>query len=59
MEEGAAGPLGAEAEAAEVRGRPGVTLRPFGKEEVDLQDLPSATTACHLDPGVFVDCLCR
>nr|XP_030861053.1 calcipressin-1 isoform X1 [Gorilla gorilla gorilla] len=28
-------------------------------EEVDLQDLPSATIACHLDPRVFVDGLCR
>ncbi|XP_047394321.1 calcipressin-1-like [Sciurus carolinensis] len=28
------------------------------KEEVDLQDLPSATIACHLDPRVFVDGLC-
>lgn len=28
-------------------------------EEVDLQDLPSATIACHLDSRVFVDGLCR
>ena len=28
-------------------------------EEVDMQDLPSATIACHLDPRVFVDGLCR
>ncbi|KAK2119401.1 hypothetical protein P7K49_000787 [Saguinus oedipus] len=28
-------------------------------EEVDLQDLPSATIACHLDPPVCVDGLCR
>lgn len=76
-----AGPrLGAAAEAAEARARPGVTLRPFAPlsgpaeadegggdwsfidcemEEVDLQDLPSATIACHLDPRVFVDGLCR
>lgn len=76
-------PLGEAAEAAvaaEVRARPGVTLRPFAPfsgaagadegggdwsfidcemEEVDLQDLPSATIACHLDPRVFVDGLCR
>nr|XP_037840692.1 calcipressin-1 isoform X1 [Chlorocebus sabaeus] len=81
MEDGVAGPrLGAAAEAAEARARPGVTLRPFAPlsgpaeadegggdwsfidcemEEVDLQDLPSATIACHLDPRVFVDGLCR
>lgn len=28
-------------------------------EEVALQDLPSATIACHLDPRVFVDGLYR
>ncbi|XP_007939451.1 calcipressin-1 [Orycteropus afer afer] len=28
-------------------------------EEVDLQDLPSATIACHLDPRVFADGLYR
>ncbi|XP_036600710.1 calcipressin-1 isoform X1 [Trichosurus vulpecula] len=28
-------------------------------EEIDLQDLPSATIACNLDPRVFVDSLCR
>lgn len=28
-------------------------------EEVDLRGLPSATIACHLDPRVFVDGLCR
>lgn len=28
-------------------------------EEVDMQDLPSATIACHLDPRVFVDGLYR
>lgn len=76
-----AGPrLGAAAEAAEARARPGLTLRPFAPfsgaaeadegggdwsfidcemEEVDLQDLPSATIACHLDSRVFVDGLCR
>ncbi|XP_059542371.1 calcipressin-1 isoform X1 [Myotis daubentonii] len=78
MEDGGAGPpLG---EAAEARGRPGVTPRPFAPfagaagvgegggdwsfidcemEEVDLRGLPCATIACHLDPRVFADGLCR
>lgn len=67
--------LGAVAPAAGMRARPfapfcaGVAEADEGggdwsfidceMEEVDLQDLPSATIACHLDPRVFVDGLCR
>ncbi|MBZ3877563.1 Calcipressin-1 [Sciurus carolinensis] len=71
MEVGVATRLGAAAEAAEARAPPAVMLQPFAPfsraassfidcemEEVDLQDLLSSTIASHVDPRVFLDCLC-